>query len=187
MYWLWRVVLGLDTNKKIILCGSTSLNDPWKGFDKYLEALEKLDKEKYFLCFFGNLDKNVADSLGFEYKSFGYLNDNISLRLVYSCADVFVAPSLMDAFGKTLAEALACGTPVVCFDATGPKDIVDHKINGYKATPFESEDLADGIEWVLNHENYNKLCVDAREKVMKEFDSKVVAEKYIELYKEAMK
>ena len=55
---------------------------------------------------------------------------------------------LMDAFGKTLAEAMACNTPVVCFDATGPKDIVDHKINGYKAIPFESRDLANGIEWV---------------------------------------
>lgn len=182
-----REVLGLHTNKKIILCGSTSLKDFYKGFSKYIETLNILNNKEYFLCFFGNLDKSIVDDLGFECKSFGYLNDNISLRLVYSSADVFVAPSLMDAFGKTLAEALACGTPVVCFDATGPKDIVDHKINGYKATPFKSEDLADGIEWVLNHENYNKLCVNAREKVMKEFDSKMVAEKYIELYKEAMK
>jgi len=36
----------------------------------------------------------------------------------------------MDAFGKTIAEAMGCGTPVVCFDATGPKDIVSHKVDG---------------------------------------------------------
>ena len=100
---------------------------------------------------------------------------------------MFVAPSLMDAFGKTLAEAMACGTPVVCFDATGPKDIVDHKINGYLAKPFESEDLADGIEWVLNASNYDELCLNAREKVVREFDSEVVAKKYIKLYEEILK
>ncbi len=180
-----RDVLGLKTSKKIILCGSISLNDPWKGFSRYIEALKELDKGKYFLCFFGKLDKELIDGLGFEYKSLGYLNDNISLRLVYSCADVFVAPSLMEAFGKTLAEAMSCGTPVVCFNATGPADIVDHKINGYKAKPFESKDLANGIEWVLNHSNHNELCKKAREKVLKEFDSKIVARKYVELYEQA--
>jgi glycosyltransferase involved in cell wall biosynthesis len=177
-----RDILGLKTDKKIILCGSTSLKDFYKGFSKYMEALKQLDKNKYFLCFFGNLDKSVADELGFEYKSFGYLNDNISLRLVYSCADVFVAPSLMDAFGKTIAESMACGTPAVCFDATGPKDIITHKVDGYKAKPFAGEDLANGIEWVLHVSDYDELCNKAREKVVREFDSIVVAKKYIELY-----
>ena len=181
-----RDILGLKTDKKIILCGSTNLKDFYKGFGKYVEALEKLDENKYFVCFFGSLDKSVADSLGFEYKSFGYLYDNISLRLAYSSADAFVAPSLMDAFGKTLAESMACGTPVVCFDATGPKDIVTHKVDGYKAKPFESEDLAYGIEWVLNASNYDELCVNAREKVVREFDSRVVARKYVELYEEVL-
>ena len=181
-----RDILGIKTQKKIVLVGSTSLKDFYKGFVKFQEAVKELDKSKYFLCFFGNVDKNVAEELGFEYKSFGYLNDNISLRLAYSSADVFVAPSLMDAFGKTLAESMTCGTPVVCFDATGPKDIVTHKVDGYKAKPFESKDLACGIEWVLNVPNYDELCTNAREKVMREFDSRVVAGKYVELYKEVL-
>ncbi len=181
-----RDILGIKTQKKIILVGSTSLKDFYKGFGKFQEAVQELDKSKYFLCFFGNVDKSVAENLGFEYKSFGYLHDNISLRLAYSSADVFVAPSLMDAFGKTLAEAMACGTPVVCFDATGPKDIVDHKLNGYLAKPFDTSDLACGIEWVLNALDYDKLCQNAREKVLREFDSKIVAEKYIELYRKIL-
>ena len=182
-----RKILGIKSSKKIILVGSTNLKDFYKGFDKYLEAIKQLDKEKYFLCFFGNVDKNVVSDLGFEYKSFGYLNDNISLRLVYSCANVFVAPSLMDAFGKTIAESMGCGTPVVCFDATGPKDIVTHKVDGYKAESFKSDDLSSGIEWILNNKNYEELCQKARSKVVREFDSVVVAKKYIELYEEILK
>lgn len=183
-----RDILGLKTKKKIILAGSWNIGDFYKGIDKFIDAIKLLDKNKYVICFFGNIENNLMNSLDFEYKSFGYLNDNISLRLVYSAADVFVAPSLMDAFGKTLAEAMACGTPVVCFDATGPKEIVDHMINGYKAKPFDPIDLANGIDWILNlnSDEYAKLSENARKKVLKEFDSQVVAKKYIELYKEIL-
>ena len=55
--------------------------------------------------------------------------------------------------------------------------------NGYLAKPFDPVDLAMGIEWVLNNENYAELCKNAREKVLQKFDSNVVVDKYIELYK----
>ncbi len=181
-----REILGIKTNKKIILVGAQNLNNFYKGFDKFLKAIQTLKKSKYFICFFGSLDKKVVRNLGFEHKSFGFLYDIFSLRLVYSASDVFVAPSLMDAFGKTLAEAMSCKIPVVCFNMTGPKDIVDHQKNGYLAKPFEPLDLANGIEWILNAPNYEELCKNAREKVLREFDSKIVAKKYIKLYKEIL-
>ncbi len=182
-----REILGLKTVKKIVLVGAGNLKDVWKGFPKYIEAVKLLDKNKYLFCLFGKLDERAIRSLDVEYRNFGFLHDNVSLRLLYSAADVFVVPSLMDSFGKTLVEAMCCRTPVVCFDATGPKDIVDHKINGYCATPFEPKSLAEGIEWVLNCPNYDGLCKNAREKVLKKFDSEVIAKKYIELYEEILK
>jgi glycosyltransferase involved in cell wall biosynthesis len=181
-----RKVLQINTDKNIILTGAKNLKDFYKGFDKFLESLNFLDKKKYILCFFGNLDSDIEKKLKFEYRNFGCLKGAVSLRQLYSAADVFVAPSTQEAFGKTLAEAMACGTPVVCFNATGPKDIVDHKINGYKAKPFDSKDLANGIEWVLNNNNYEELCRNARKKVVENFDVKVIAKKYIKLYKEVL-
>jgi len=177
-------ILSLPKNKKIILAGAQNLKDFYKGFNKYLEAIQQLkDKSNLFLLFFGNLDENIVKRSGFDYKSLGFLHDTISLKLAYSASDVFVAPSLMDAFGKTLAESMSCGTPVVCFDATGPKDIVDHKVNGYKASPYMAEDLAAGINWVLSDENRHKeLCIKARKKAVACFDIKKVAGQYAELY-----
>ncbi|HYQ56399.1 MAG TPA: glycosyltransferase, partial [Draconibacterium sp.] len=102
--------------------------------------------------------------------------------ILYSAADVFVAPSIMEPFGKTLGEAMACETPVVCFDATGPKDIVDHKENGYKAKAFNPEELGEGIKWVAQNNKGNHLGKAGREKVVREFSSEVVAQKYIHLY-----
>jgi len=184
---LAREMLGIKTNKKVVLVGAQNLKIFHKGFDKFIEATRYLDKDKYFLCFFGNVDDELLHTLGFEYLNFGFLYDLPSLRLLYNAGDVFVTPSLIEAFGKTIGEAMACGTPVVCFDVTGPKDIVTHKKDGYLAKCFEVIDLANGIEWIVNNNRYEKLCVNAREKVVTEFDGKVIAKKYHELYKSIIK
>lgn len=178
--------LGINTDKKIILAGAQNLEDFYKGFDKYLKTIELLDTEKHYLIFFGNLDENIIKNLGYGYKSFGYIHDIISLRMIYSAADVFVAPSLMDAFCKTIAESMACGTPAVCFDAAGPMDIVDHKINGYKAKPYSPEDLAKGIKWILNNNNYNDLCRRAVNKISENYEVSVITQKYISLYEKLL-
>lgn len=181
-----REFLGIPSGKKIILVGAQNINSFYKGFEKYLRAIELLEKKEYFLVFFGNLDKSLVKNLGFEYKNFGFLNDLISLRLLYSSANVFVAPSIMDAFGKTVAESMACGTPVVCFDSTGPKDIVDHKVNGYRAKPYEIEDLKEGIVWVLDNDKEQGLSSNAINKIQSTFDSKVIGSHYLKLYEECL-
>jgi len=61
--------------------------------------------------------------------------------------------------------------------------VLGHHKTGYLAEPSDSNDLAKGIEWVLAHKNYESLCQNAREKALKEFDSVVVAKKYIDLYR----
>lgn len=181
-----REILGIATNKKIILTGAQHIEDTFKGFGKYLEVVKNLNTDKYFLSFFGKFDIDTIKDLGFKCKNFGFLHDFVSLRLVYSAADVFVAPSIADAFGKTLVESMACGTPVVCFDTTGPKDIVDHKENGYKAKSFDTNDLARGIDWVLDSTEYERLRQNAREKVLREFEMVKVAHHYKELYEEIL-
>jgi glycosyltransferase involved in cell wall biosynthesis len=181
-----KSLLTLTSKKKIILVGAQALATYYKGFDYFLQSLNFLDREKYHLCFFGALDPNEIAHLDFSYTIFGFLHDTISLRLAYSAADVFVAPSIMEAFGKTLAEAMACGTPVVCFDSTGPRDIVDHLENGYKAVSYEPADLARGVEWACFHQEPEKLGSSARQKVVASFDSEVIARKYIDVYKDAL-
>ncbi|WP_462380533.1 glycosyltransferase family 4 protein [Pseudomonas sp. Marseille-QA0892] len=183
-----RNLLGLDTDKTIVLCGSTNARDPYKGFGHYLDALNELDPARYHLCFFGKLEARIAETLAlrFDCTSFGFLHDEVSLRLVYSAADMFVAPSVMEAFGKTLVEAMACGTPVVCFGATGPKDIVTHRHDGFAADPFDPVSLAEGIDWIARHEDYRTLRQRAIEKVRERFDTRVIARQYQQLYQEVM-
>lgn len=183
-----RQVLGLGEERKVILVGAQDVASPYKGFDLFLESLEKLDKDAVQVMLFGKQTVSIPESLGIPSTNLGFLADTISLRLAYSAADVFVAPSRADAFGKTLVEAMACGTPVVCFDATGPKDIVKHQIDGYRAEPFLAPDLASGIDWVLGRapDDYQQLCDNARMHAERKFDSRVIAEQYAALYREML-
>lgn len=181
-----RKSLGLSTREKIILIGAKSVSDYYKGFDLFVESLKYLNQSHFRVVIFGKSSQKELDVIPSEVTTLGHITDDNTMRLAYSAADVFVGPSRMDAFGKTLAESLSCGTPVVCFDATGPADIVDHKLTGFKAKPFEAEDLAHGIKWVLTRNKNQTILLKhaARERAIKLFDSRVIARQYLSLYNE---
>jgi glycosyltransferase involved in cell wall biosynthesis len=185
---LARQTLGFDEDRKIVLVGAQDVASVYKGFDLFLEALESLANQNLHIVLFGRASGEIPELPGMTITHLGSLADSIALRLAYSAADVFVAPSRADAFGKTLVESMSCETPVVCFDATGPRDIVEHRISGYLATPFSPPDLAQGIRWVLEQpsENYAELCRSARLRAQQEFDTRVIAKAYLALYREAL-
>ena len=187
-----REILNLPVSKKIVLYGAMGAeSNPIKGYQKLTEAKKILYKNKdiqdvYFLVF-GNDYRKTEQTEGFTTQYLGGIDDNITLSLVYSAADVMVVPSLMEAFGQTASEAMACGTPVVAFNATGLKDIVDHKKNGYLAEPYDSEDLARGIKWILENEKREKeLGINARNKVENDFNIEKVSKQYISLYRKIL-
>lgn len=177
-----RRLLNLPFNRKLILFGAMeATSDPRKGFKELAQTLAVMSPD-YELVVFGS-SKPQKDQ-GFKQKThyLGHLHDDISLRVLYSAADVMVVPSLQENLSNAIMEALACGTPVVGFAIGGNEDLIEHQHTGYLAKPLDIEDLANGINWILNHDNSSALANAAREKVIAEFDSKVVAMKYIALY-----
>ncbi len=175
-----RDLLGLDSEKKIITFGAiqaTSIDR--KGYPQLKGALKILkNKINMRLIVFGA--SNGESIEGIETLYLGHLSDDIALRIVYSLSDVVVMPSLVESFGQVALESLACGTPAVAFDTSGLKDIIDHKINGYLAKPYDETDLARGILYVL--ENAKTLSPNARAKATQSFDSKLVAKQYLRAY-----
>ena len=65
-----------------------------------------------------------ADKLSKNIKSIGYISSTDRLAQLYSACDVYVHLSREDTFGKVIAEALACGTPAIVYDATACPEIV---------------------------------------------------------------
>lgn len=180
---LWR----LPKNKKLILFGAMSAtSDTNKGFKELNESLSKLQNKDIELVVFGSSKPKESQSFGFKTHYLGRLHDDVSLTTLYNLADVMVVPSKQENLSNAIMESLSCGTPVVGFDIGGNSDMVEHKKNGYLAKPFDTSDLKDGVEWILNHDNYEELCRNARAKVLEEFESQIVAKKYIKLYKDIL-
>ncbi|TBU86362.1 glycosyltransferase family 4 protein [Phytopseudomonas dryadis] len=180
---LERERLDIPLGRQIILFGANAaLRDANKGYVLLLSALADLPPDADIeLVFFG--DSSSVDSIGgFPVRWMGHVADDAVLIALYRAADVMVVPSLQESFGQTALEAMACGTPVVAFAATGLVDIVDHQINGYLAKPYIASDIAQGIEWVLGHPDYPALARAARVKAESCFDQRHVALQYLNLY-----
>ena len=181
-----RELWDIPPNKKLILFGAMgATSDPRKGFEKLRNALTSIEDRSAELLVFGSTGNQVADDFGFKVHYLGELKDDLSLRTLYSAADVMVVPSLQENLSNAIMESLACGTPVVAFDIGGNSDMIEHKYNGYLASAHNTEDLAQGIEWVLSQKD-NHLGENARKKVLNEFDASLVAKRYIALYQELL-
>ncbi len=183
-----RKMFSLDPDKKYILFGAVNAtSDKNKGFHHVGTALRSVSKELAALgcelLVFGGYEPVGSSDFGLKTHYIGYLHDEMSMNLLYSAADVFVAPSLQENLPNTIMEAMACGVPAVAFSVGGISDLVDHKLNGYLAQPYNTDDLAQGLLWVLsNRPFWEQLSCAARETIKAKFDINHVADMYNDLY-----
>lgn len=183
-----REILKLPTDLPIVLFGAQNPKDSYKGYDSLVAFLRIVESEgaRYHIATFGAPPTDLLDQIRLSYTTFGHLHDDLSLRLVYSAADVFVAPSHQEAFGKTIAEALACGTPAVAYDIGGPQEIIQHRKTGYLSRPFEPSDIAEGVRWVLENGRCDDMASLCHKSVEKAFSPDRAAAEYLGLYKDIL-
>lgn len=183
-----RELLGLPSDIPLLLFGAIGGgNDTRKGFDLLLSALSQIKSDKntigFELVVFGQLAPRLKPNLGFPIHFTGHLHDDLSLSILYSAVDAMLIPSRQDNLPNTGIEAHACGTPIVAFNIGGLPDIVEHLKTGYLAKPFDTMDLALGIQWVLEDKGRIKSLGNcAREKAIKLWSENVISKKYIEIY-----
>lgn len=181
-----REILNLPPDKKLIAFGAATFSNKIKGCDLLIDSLNHLKTQDTEIILFG-AHKGELPTFPIPVHSMGYIGDDLTLRQLYSAADVMVVPSRQEVAAQTVTESLACGTPVVAFNTSGLPNLIDHQLNGYLAKPFEPTDLAHGIDSILNHPNPSALSQNARQKALSEFDSNLNAKKHIELYRKVIR
>jgi glycosyltransferase involved in cell wall biosynthesis len=187
-----RELLHLPLDKQLVLFGAVSAtDDPRKGFQLLQPALQSLCgagwRDRLELVVFGATQPADPPEFGTRVHYLGSFSDDLSLALVYSAADVFVLPSTQENLANTVMEAIACGTPCVTFKIGGLPDMVEHQMNGYLAQPYDVEDLAQGIAWVLqDRDRYQNLSQRARQKAEQEFTQELQARRYQALFAELL-
>lgn len=78
----------------------------------------------------------------------GYLSGE-DLARAYASSDIFFNASITETFGNVTLEAMACGLPLVCANATGSRSLVSDGRNGYLAANLTPEAFADAIEKII--------------------------------------
>lgn len=115
----------------------------------------------------------------------GLIDDNSVLAGFYACADVYLNPSKQETFGKTTAESLSCGTPVVVYDTTACRELVD-ETRGAVARVNDVEDYIKRVRTVLAYgkTHYSDYAIRFS---YENFDKEKNLKKYIEFIEALVK
>ncbi len=100
-----RELLSIPLDKKIILFVADLINTNRKGFEFLLRAIKKIEQKDVLLFVIGHKNEKLErfDNI----IQYGMVNDERLLSSIYSSADVFIIPSLMDNLPNTVLESTA--------------------------------------------------------------------------------
>lgn len=125
-------------------------------------------------------DLNLNDNVIFA----GFVSDDEKWDLLKSC-DVFVLPSVVEAFGITVIEAMACGKPVIATNLGPFPEVIKNGETGLLVSLHSPDELADAIiELAFDEDKRVKMGEMARKDVEESFDINKIADDYLELYEE---
>jgi glycosyltransferase involved in cell wall biosynthesis len=189
-----RTKLGLDAEARLLL--SLGHLGEIKGHDYTLAALVAVVARfpDVHLYIGGDGQPEDYERLKTLIHNYG-LKDHVTMlgevtnafELIAAC-DVFVQPSLEEAFGLVFIEAGAHGKPTVSTEVGGIPDIIVQNETGILVPPRDSDALALAIIKMLeNPEWTSQLGKNARERIVAHFSLEKMADRYLGVYEALVK
>ncbi|HJD64815.1 MAG TPA: glycosyltransferase family 4 protein [Rickettsia endosymbiont of Diachasma alloeum] len=141
------------SDDKIVIC-FRSEDTTFKGYQYIMEALERLETTKP-ICLLTVGRHNLLEQFRgrFEIIEHGWTNDNVLLRDVLAASDIFLMPSVAEAFGVMAIEAMACGKPVIVFDETSLPEVTFAPDIGVSVSMRDSNALSNAIKRLVDDPN----------------------------------
>lgn len=196
-----RNKLGIDLKRRVVLFVGHMVYT--KGVDILYECARYTPDVTYIFIGDGPL-KN-------DYKNCIFIDPipNSDIPLWINAADIFVLPSRMEGTPVVVLEALSCGIPVICSKVGGCPDIIkdgetgflvtihnpltrgkitiNHANLGYP-TPIEEVNMVREkiIELMTNDDLRKKIGKRGREKMIADYDNKIIAQKIKKVYEHAV-
>jgi len=163
-----KKTLGLFKEKVIFTNARIS---PQKGLEYLIEAFKKVIEKIPDAVL---IVKAYSSDRAYERKILRKINElNLKSHIIiiksqvpyndlpkyYAIADVFVLPSVSEALGVVLLEAMASGVPIIATNIGGITDIITHRFNGLLVKPRDSQGLAEAILRLLVDEDLRKELI----------------------------
>lgn len=170
-----REKLGLK-DQKILLCVASAWSRE-KGLDTVLQLANGLPQGQRLLLVGNAPEETLA---GTNIQHIPATDDVKALAALYAMADVFVQPSLEETFGKVTAEALSCGTPVVCFDSTANPELVGEGC-GTVVPAGDTDALAAAAQTILS-DGKDAFCKTCRAFALQNFRAETSLQAYLQFF-----
>jgi glycosyltransferase involved in cell wall biosynthesis len=117
-----------------------------------------------------------------------YEGEKKDVRKFIAMADCIVLPSYREGTSNILLEAASMEKPTITTNTTGCKEVVEDAVTGFLCKVKDGKDLADKMEkmLLLKPEERCMMGKKARQKIIKEYDKKIVLDAYLKAINEVV-
>lgn len=168
----------INDNSDLLFIGVKKSTRDNKGFLLMSKLVETSIKEhwpvhiNFVAC---DIPEVIKTPQFINYSSYDYLND-IRLIQLYSSADICVLPSKYETFSQICLESIACCTPVVAFDRTGPYDILRKEFPLFLVPSYDENLFTSKIFDLLFYKRENFLFIsEKRDMVCQKYSPSSIA------------
>jgi N,N'-diacetylbacillosaminyl-diphospho-undecaprenol alpha-1,3-N-acetylgalactosaminyltransferase len=187
----YKLSINIDPSKKVVLMIARVIKH--KGILEYLEAARniKSKREDVEFVLVGGLDEGnkfgIKKEILHEYDIL-WLKERTDIKELLSITDIFVLPSYYgEGVPRTLLEAASMAKPIITTNHTGCKEVVEDGKNGFLVPIKDYKTLAQKLEILIDNPDLReKFGKNSREKAKKEFDIKIIVDKYLKVYEEIL-
>jgi glycosyltransferase involved in cell wall biosynthesis len=180
-----RAELGLESGDVVV--GYVGAVVPGKGHSQLVRAFRSVISEepdtKLLLVGKGSLpevDSAINDLPENSVIATGW---RVDVESCLNAMDIFVQPSLSEAFSQVLIEAMGCALPVIATDVGGAREVIENGVNGVIVPADEVEFLAREIIQLIKDPNRRgSLAERGARSVRERFGVGQMVSRHIELY-----
>jgi len=188
---------GFKTRKTMGIEGHTVVftlraHEPKYGLEYLIRAVPMVAKEKNDVVFViggcGSLKhyhEQLAIKLGVQDKIIfaGKIPQSES-PFYYAMSDIVVIPSIQEAFGLGVTEAMACGKPTIGTNVGGIPDQIIDGYNGFVVEPRNAKEMAEKILWLIdNRDEAKRMGINGRKTVEEKYNLDERINQILTLYK----
>jgi glycosyltransferase involved in cell wall biosynthesis len=180
-----RNILNIPNDKIVFMFVAENVNNYRKGYDILERIINDKEFENVFFLVVGECKTNYENQWN-NVKYTGSIKSEIAMSIAYNCADYFVLPSREDNLPNTMLESLFCGVPVISFNISDSKFILEVEQLGIVCNEISVSALKNTIlNQIKSGILFDNRLINEKANIL--FNKKYVIDFYYNLYVELLK